>query len=221
MISSFDSLPLLLAGDPGARDVILRLVDRQESETQEREVSLIAGMTDKPFCLAAVVLDDWNRQLSPWEAPPVFGREGFGSGAGETLELIISKVLPKLDQDLKRRFFLCGYSLAGLFALWSAYRTDVFAGVAAVSPSVWFDAWTDHASGLHIRAPRVYLSLGDREKLSKNPRMARVEDCIRFQDALLERDSACVEHTLKFNPGGHFNDPPLRCALGAAWLLER
>ena len=71
--------------------------------------------------------------LSPWQAPAVFGKDAFGGGASDTL----SAMLP-LCEDKAKTYYIGGYSLAGLFALWAAYQTDTFKGVAAVSPSVWF-----------------------------------------------------------------------------------
>ena len=57
-----------------------------------------------------------------------------------------------------RRRFLCGYSLAGLFALWAVYQTDFFAGTAAVSPSVWYPGWLGYAEEHRALTPAVYLS---------------------------------------------------------------
>ena len=61
---------------------------------------------------------------------------------------------------------IAGYSLAGLFALWAVFQTDVFDRAASVSGSLWYDGFTDYInssvspSGLR----QIYLSLGDREK---------------------------------------------------------
>ena len=72
-----------------------------------------------------------NTSLSPWKAPAVFGNEDFGDGAEETLG-----ELKKLLDDPAKKYYLCGYSMAGLFALWADSRLDGISGVAAVSPSV-------------------------------------------------------------------------------------
>ena len=116
-----------------------------------------------------------------------------------------------------RQICLGGYSLAGLFSLWAGYRTDLFRSIAAVSPSVWFPGWIDHAGKNTIKAKRVYLSLGDREMKTKNRIMATVGDCIEQQNALLSSSGFC-EHLLEWNPGNHFRDPALRTAKGFAWL---
>ena len=44
------------------------------------------------FALAAFAVRDWNRDLSPWEAPPVFGKLPFGGMAEETLSFVLGRL---------------------------------------------------------------------------------------------------------------------------------
>ena len=44
-------------------------------------------------------MEDWNRELSPWEAPPVFGKVPFGGGAEDTLRFV-ERLLPVLRARL-------------------------------------------------------------------------------------------------------------------------
>ena len=156
---------------------------------------------------------DWNNDLSPWEAPAVFGKESFGSGASEMLGRLLG-----LCDDRSKTYYIGGYSLAGLFALWAAYQTDVFKGVAAASPSVWFPGFAEYMEKNEIRTGTVYLSLGDREEKARNPVMAPVGDRIREAHALLkERGVNCI---LEWNEGNHFKDPDLRTAKAFAWVLS-
>jgi hypothetical protein len=90
--------------------------------------------------------------------------------------------------------------------------------VAAASPSVWFPGWIDWAREHPLLAPRVYLSLGDREERVKNPVMARVGDCIREQAALLEPEHDAV---LEWNEGNHFRDVEKRTARAFCWCAAR
>lgn len=99
----------------------------------------------------------------------MFGNDAFGDGAGETL----SGVLTELNNPGKKYYF-GGYSLAGLFALWAAYQTDVFSDVAAASPSMWFPGFTGYMEEHDIKSRMVYLSLGDKEPKACNPVMATV-----------------------------------------------
>ena len=119
-------------------------------------------------------MDDWNLDLSPWQAPAVFGKDAFGGGASDML----SAMLP-LCEDKAKTYYIGGYSLAGLFALWAAYQTDTFKGVAAVSPSVWFSDFENYVFQNRIQTEAVYLSLGDKEEKTRNPVMPQVGNAIR------------------------------------------
>jgi predicted alpha/beta superfamily hydrolase len=115
---------------------------------------------------------------------------------------------------------LGGYSLAGLFALWTAYQTDCFAAVAAVSPSVWFPEWIGYAETHSPFVRKVYLSLGDKEEKTRNPVMAQVGSCIRRQLELLQKDETINDCVLEMNEGNHFKDPDKRCAKAFAWCMR-
>ena len=198
-------------GDVNADTVLIQPVDEYDLSGIENEVSLIAGSHDKSFRLIAVKVDNWNTDLSPWKAPAVFGKEDFGSGAEETLAEIL-----KLCADKTKTYYIGGYSLAGLFALWAAYQTDVFSGVAAASPSLWFPGFTEFMKMNEIRTDTVYLSLGDREEKTRNPVMATVGDRIREAYVLLKECG--VNCILEWNEGNHFKDADLRTAKAFAYL---
>ena len=200
-------------GDKAAQTVLIQPVDEHDLAGIENEVSHIAGSCDKPFCLIAVKVDNWNTDLSPWKAPAVFGKEDFGSGAEKTLAEILT-----LCADEAKTYYIGGYSLAGLFALWAAYRTDVFKGVAAASPSMWFRGFAEYMKTNEIRTDTVYLSLGDREEKARNPVMATVGDRIREASVLLKaRGVNCI---LEWNEGNHFKDADLRTAKAFAWVMD-
>lgn len=201
-------------GDPASARVLIQPVDDHDLAGIENEAKTISELAGGDFRLIAVKIEDWNRDLSPWEAPPVFGNEGFGGGAAETLAEFL-----KLCDDKSKRYYIGGYSLAGLFALWAVCQTDAFAGAAAVSPSVWFPGFADYMKERSVQCGRVYLSLGDREERTRNPVMAAVGDRIRELHAFLSaRGTDCV---LEWNPGNHFRDADLRTARAFAWLLNR
>lgn len=165
------------------------------------------------FKLVGYRVDDWDEELSPWTAPAVFGKKDFGSGADATLQRLVDEVLPPLRGEAER---LCigGYSMAGLFALYAAMHCDRFDAVCAVSPSVWFPGWMEHAEAHPVRARRAYLSLGDREHRSRHPLIQRVHDCVQRQHDLLP-----CEKQLDWNPGTHFTDPEGRMARGYLWVM--
>ena len=194
--------------------LFLQPVDRRD-EGADREAAAIAAGTDVPFLLVTLPVEDWDRDLSPWPAPPVFGKEPFGGGAGALLERVLVEVLPSVRKRARADEIpavLGGYSLAGLFSLWAAYETDAFTAAAAVSPSVWFDGWTGYARSRAPKAGYIYLSLGDAEEKARNRTLAAVGDRIREQHAiLLGQGVPCM---LEWNAGNHFADPDGRTAKG-------
>ena len=199
-------------GDPGSSDVLIQMVDDHDLAVIENEVAVIRKRIND-FKLCALKVDNWNLDLSPWKAPAVFGKDDFGGGAAETLAAVL-----ELCEDDSKRYYIGGYSLAGLFALWSAHQTDRFAGVAAASPSVWFPRFTDYMNEHKIKSKQVYLSLGDKEEKVRNPVMATVGEKIREAYGCLVRQK--VNCTLEWNQGNHFKEPDVRTAKACVWLLE-
>ena len=200
-------------GNPDSSTVLIQMVDDHDLSVIEKEVNTIAERAGDDFHLVALKIDDWNRDLSPWIAPAVFGDEAFGGGAGENL----SKVLAELS-DPGKKYYIGGYSLAGLFALWAAFQTDKFEGVAAASPSIWFPGFVDYMRNNPINTSKVYLSLGDREEKTRNPVMASVGDCIRAgYEILREKGVTC---TLEWNKGNHFKNADIRTAAAFAWVMK-
>lgn len=209
-------------GDTGAEYLLLQMADENDLSGMEQEVEAIRQQTAQPFLLAAVQVENWNDDLSPWPAPPVWGKQGFGGRAGNTLAWL-EQAVPIIRQQYSIKedckIVLGGYSLAGLFALWAATQTDTLYGVAAASPSVWFPGWPKYEVAHPIQTRYFYLSLGDREEHTKNQTMAAVGDNIRaLHSALTRRGKDC---TLEWNAGGHFKDADLRTARAFAWVMER
>ena len=201
--------------------LLIQPVDEHDYESLDSETDYISGHFDKPYSLVSFSIKDWNKDLSPWEAPPVFGKEGFGNGASDTLHFIENQLLPYIYQSFSISkcipVILGGYSLAGLFALWSCYQTDRFTAIAAASPSVWFPGLIDYIKTNNTNASIIYLSLGDKEEKAKNPTMATVGDCIRELSSYLE--SKDITTTLEWNEGNHFRDADTRTAKAFVWCM--
>ena len=205
-------------GNEQSNLILIQMVDSHSIKMMDSEVELIRNLSGKDdFRLVACQVEDWNRDLSPWEAPPVFGKEAFGGRAEETLVELKESVLSRFGPA--DRIIIGGYSLAGLFALWAAYRDDRFDGVAATSPSVWFPGFVDMAERERILTKKVYLSLGDKEEKTKNPVMAMVGDSIRRVHQIYE-GTEDIDTILEWNEGNHFREPELRMAKGFAWVMK-
>ena len=206
-----------------AEYLLLQMTDEHELQRMDNEVAAIAQGAAHPFLFATVPVKNWNDELSPWEAPAVWGKESFGCNAADTLRFLMEQVIPTLKQRFALpenvKIILGGYSLAGLFALWASTQTDLFYGVAAASPSVWFPGWMEFEQQHSIQAQHIYLSLGDKEEHTKNAVMAAVGDNIRtLHSRLIERGADC---TLEWNSGGHFKDADLRTAKAFRWVMEK
>ncbi len=204
---------MITYGDPKADFVLIQPVDEHGLKGMEAEVEEIRRLTDIPFCMHVIEIAKWNDELSPWEAPAVFGKHGFGGRAEDTLEKVL-----KYCGEPDKTYIIGGYSLAGLFALWAAMRTDVFSAVAAASPSVWFPGFYESAVDGMIKADAVYLSLGDKEEKTGNPVMSTVGDRIRKLHELLIGSG--IRTTLEWNRGNHFTDADIRTAKSFAWALS-
>ena len=213
--------PCRIYGEPHAEYLLLQMTGEHELQSIDDEVAAIAQSAHQ-FLFAAIPVENWNDALSPWEAPAVWGKQGFGGKAGDTLRFLTEQVIPTLEQRYPLpknvKIILGGYSLAGLFALWASTQTDLFYGIAAASPSVWFPGWMEFEQQHPMQAQHVYLSLGDKEERTKNTVMAAVGDGIRaLHSRLTARGANC---TLEWNSGGHFKDADLRTAKAFRWAME-
>ena len=215
------SRPCRIYGEAHAEYLLLQMTGEHELQSMDHEVAAIA-QSNRKYLFVAIPVESWNDALSPWEAPAVWGKESFGGDAADTLHFLTEQVISTLKQRFALpenvRIILGGYSLAGLFALWASTQTDLFYGVAAASPSVWFPDWMEFEQQRPIQTQHIYLSLGDKEERTKNIVMAVVGDNIRtLHSQLIARGADC---TLEWNSGGHFKDADLRTAKAFQWAME-
>ena len=205
--------------------ILIQPVDEHDMQLLDNEVKYISENTDKSFSLAAFKIEDWNSELTPWEMPLLRGKGNFGDGAGKTLEFIKGKLIPNLVklvniQEKNVKYILGGYSLAGLFSLWSGYQEDIFAGIAGVSPSVWYKDWIKFVKNNKILVKNVYLSLGDLEEKTKHQVLSKIGDNIREYFEILRNYEDLEKYILEWNEGNHFNGSDIRMGKGFVWLLE-
>ena len=199
-----------LMGGSGPLVVLL-----DDKETAEKLLPLLP-----PCSLLAFPAQDWDRELTPWKAPGLRGKDPDFGGEAEAFLVGLLAAVAQAEAALQSKpetKLLMGYSLGGLFALWAGTRTDAFPLLASVSGSLWYDGWCQYLEGHPCRAGKVYLSLGEKEPKARNPRMARVGACTERTEALLR--SSGLETALEWNPGGHFNEPEARMARAVGALL--
>ena len=205
--------------------ILIQPVDENDISVLDNEVKHIEENTDRNFSLVAFKIEDWNSELTPWEMPLLRGKGNFGDGATRTLEFIKNDLIPAVleyinIENKETKYILGGYSLAGLFSLWSVYQTDIFEGIAAVSPSVWYKGWIEYVAAGKPLSEKIYLSLGDTEEKTKHQILSKIGDNIRKQHEILEK-SENVKTVLEWNEGNHFQNPDIRTAKGFLWVMNK
>ena len=210
---------LFVSGHP--ERILIQPSARHENPKLEAEAAGIASLSDVPFVLCAIELEDWTLDLMPWWDGNISRDPEAGKHAGETLQYILDDLLPALQARFgPLPVILGGYSLGGLFALWASTRTDTFEAVAAASPSVWIHGWLPFARRNRPLAGRIYLSLGEQEESVRNQAIARVGANLREQYEMLQARPGPDLCTLVWEPGGHFSDNEGRMARAFAWALK-
>ena len=166
---------------------------------------------------------DWNHDMSPWYMPSIYSKEkSFSGGADEYLKLLIDEILLKAKELIEGEpefIGIAGYSLAGLFAVYAMYKTDVFDRVACMSGSLWFSDFIEYCKrNEYKRLPdKIYFSLGDKEANTRNPVLKTVQDkTIELSEYF---KSLRTEVIFELNPGNHFTDVNFRSAKGIKAIL--
>lgn len=204
--------------------------------------------------LVNVGVDLWEENFSPWCAPRVFAKgPNFGDGAQKTLDTLIDQVIPWTESDLTEPpayRVLVGYSLAGLFSLWTGVSQQVACGcqpgtattpqlsgpgapyvdasvatfqrIGAVSGSFWFPGLLDYVDQ-QLRGGVVGLT---HAYLSLGDREARTPNPqimhVRENAELLASrlESAGITSMFELNRGNHFQNVEGRIQKALDWLVK-
>ena len=178
-----------------------------------------------PFNLATISNLDWNHDMAPWDNPAAFKKgEPFTGGADDYLRLLVEEIIPRAEKELAGPPAwrgIAGYSLAGLFALYAIYQSDVFSRVGSMSGSLWFPGFKEY---IFTHEPKrrpdcIYFSLGDKESKTRNPVLKTVQENTEEIRAFYQ--SKGIDTEFQMNPGNHFVQGIERTAAGIQWLLNR
>ncbi len=209
----------------GEKDILIPLVTINTFHGDGSDVyTALKGMTDKKICLAVISDIDWNKEMSPWECPPLRKNDSpFTGGADDYLKKLVHKIIPAIKDELKyepKEIVIAGYSLAGLFAIYSLYKTDVFSAAVSASGSMWFPNFNEYTEKNELckKPVKVYFSLGDKEAKTKNLLLAKVEK--NTSDIFNRFCNLGIDTVFEMNPGNHFKDAEVRLAKGIAWILS-
>lgn len=185
-------------------------------------INLIKESKLKDFTLMIISGFNWDEDLTPYPASPIYKGEHYLGKAQETYKWIedeITKAVKTLNKE-PSLYGIIGYSISGLFAFTSSYFSSKFSLIASCSGSLWYPdllTWINSKKTL-IAPKKVYLSLGDTEKETRNPVLSSVEERTLQIKAYLEQKS--IPCFFEFNPGNHFKDVPLRVFKGIKNLIE-
>ncbi len=143
----------------------------------------LKGLAEK-YGVSIVVIEDvnWNDDMTPWPAIGVFKKaKPFGGRAASFLNKLTNEIIPNTERELgieNAERTLLGVSLSGLFAVWAAFNTDVFANIISISGSLWYDGFIEWMKEQtpSPQLKKVCMLLGEKEKNAKDKRMATVEE---------------------------------------------
>ena len=181
-------------------------------------------MLNCPDCNLLVVGNlNWDHDMTPWYCPPLSENDTpCTGGADEYLDLLLTEIIPRAKELIKGEpsfLGIAGYSLAGLFAIYAMYRTDIFDRVASMSGSLWFPDFKQYCFEHKIkRKPdKLYMSLGDKEAKSRNKVLMTVQDNTEALAVYFKEQGINV--TWELNPGNHFKDAAIRSAKGIIAII--
>ena len=186
--------------------------------------SALCTITEKELNLAVISDINWNDEMSPWECAPLYKNDSpYTGGADRYLEKLTGSIIPAIKDELGAEpeyTAIAGYSLGGLFAIYSLYRTDVFSRAVSASGSMWYPSFSEYVEKNDFcKMPsKVYFSLGDKEARTRNALLSTVED--KTGKVYDQYKNKGIETTFEMNPGNHFKDADLRLAKGIAWILK-
>ena len=177
------------------------------------------------FILATIQIEHWNDDLSPWQAPKLY-KQGtdFAGNAAQFRSDLTEIILPEITAyiPVKPQYHaISGYSLAGLFAVWTLFQASPFRRAASASGSFWYPGFLEFAQQHSLSNPpdAVYFSLGDKESCTRHPVMKTVGD--RTDELYQHFNSLHIPTIFEHNPGNHFREPAARMAKGIKWMLEQ
>jgi len=177
------------------------------------------------FTLVAISDLNWTHDMAPWDSPAAFKNgEPFTGEADKYLRLLVEGIIPEAEKGLNgapQWRGVAGYSLAGLFAVYAVYQTDMFSRVGSISGSLWFPRIKEY---IFSHAPKrqpdcMYFSLGDRESKTRNPALKTVQQ--NTEDIHVFYRGKGIDTVFQLNPGNHFVHGVERTAAGISWLLSR
>ncbi len=179
-----------------------------------------------PDCTIVAVSNlKWDHDMTPWYCPPISKMDTpCTGGADDFLDILTREILPEAEKHIEGRpewRGVSGYSLAGLFAVYALYRTDIFSRAASMSGSLWFPDLKEYifSHDMAARPDHIYFSLGDKESKTRNQYLKTVQDNTAEIQAYYAGKG--IDSVFVLNPGGHYVNGVERTAAGIDWILRK
>lgn len=181
-----------------------------------------------PFTLVAIKPACWNDDLTPWKCPGLFADDvPFAGRAQDQLRLLEEEIIPQVERECGKPNSpricrtVAGYSLAGLFATWTALNSSAFSRIASASGSLWYPDFAHFATETPLARPIdcAYFSLGSKE--AKTPSRLLRNVATGTDEVVAAFRSKGVPTQFESNPGNHFKEPALRMARGITWTISQ
>ena len=179
-------------------------------EGQSGEVGKWAEEASARYGVPVVLLPqaDWNNDLTPWPAGPIFKKgKSFGGGAKTYLQRLETVILPDVEAQMglvNPERWIIGVSLSGLFAVWAAAESNLFTRISAISGSFWYEGFTEWLEERPDMGclKSVYLSLGNTEADTNNPHLKSIASQTESVVRILREKG--VPTLFEWNDGSHF-----------------
>ena len=167
---------------------------------------------------------NWFYDLTPWPAKTVYETgPDFGGHAKDHLDFICSTIIPEIESEFGSPEYrgIMGYSLGGLFSVYSFYETNLFSLCGCLSGSMWYDGFYD---GMTQRKPKadtgsIYFSVGKEEQFTEYVRMKITGQVMQKAVALLNSDD--YDAFFEYTDGDHFENIPNKVEKAFNWLMGK
>ena len=194
----------------------------------EDGISIWKETNTNNYILVTISNIDWNNDMSPWYMNKLYQSEDDYLGkADEYLNLLTNSIIPNITNIINNElhkeiteYIIAGYSLAGLFALYSIYKTNIFNKVISCSGSLWYPNFTNYVKeNNYLNKPKkIYFSLGNKESNTKNELLKTVKD--KTIELVDHYKNIGIDTIYEENIGNHFQDVTKRIAKGINWILK-
>lgn len=160
----------------------------------------------------------WNHDMAPWDIPPISKSDTPCTGGADVyLKLLTEQIVPLAEAQVKGQIVwrgLVGYSLAGLFAVYLVYHTNLFSRIASISGSLWFLGFREYVFSHEMkgRLEYMYFALGDKECQTRNPYLKSVKENTEKIEEFYRNKG--IDTMFQLNPGSHFKKAVERTAMG-------